>query len=252
MDDKTQVLTDILEELKEAGLDPAKYEERLKSLLAADEAVEDETEEETVTEDGDEEIEKPAEDEEPELVEEEAEEEVEAEDADDEEDQKALIEDALKACGYDSEDPALQKAFAEGVKYGETKEKEEPEKLDREHESEGEKKALGEDSAKIVKTVLKSLQKNLNDRFCAAKAVERSLGKVNALAYDNAGAIYRDALKQEGISARGLTDSECRAAYRAAMSVKNKTARRAIAQDSAPAKSDSAISSVLNKVNLGV
>ena len=52
--------------------------------------------------------------------------------------------DAMKAAGCDAEDPAEAKAFAEGVKYGEELEKNpvEREKLDREHESEGMKKAM--------------------------------------------------------------------------------------------------------------
>ena len=40
------------------------------------------------------------------------------------------------------EDTEESKAFAEGVEYGEEKEKEDPEKLDREHESEGEERYL--------------------------------------------------------------------------------------------------------------
>ena len=42
------------------------------------------------------------------------------------------------------EDTEEARAFAEGVEYGEEKEKEEPEKLDREHESEGEERYLEE------------------------------------------------------------------------------------------------------------
>lgn len=42
------------------------------------------------------------------------------------------------------EDTEESKAFAEGVEYGEEKEKEDPEKLDREHESEGEERYLEE------------------------------------------------------------------------------------------------------------
>lgn len=55
-----------------------------------------------------------------------------------------LHEDAMKAAGCDAESPEEVKAFAEGVKYGEELEKNpaEREKLDREHESEGMKKAM--------------------------------------------------------------------------------------------------------------
>lgn len=51
------------------------------------------------------------------------------------------IKDDSQATDEDTEE---SKAFAEGVKYGEEKEKEEPEKLDREHESEGEERYLEE------------------------------------------------------------------------------------------------------------
>lgn len=55
--------------------------------------------------------------------------------------------EAMDAAGCDSENEAEQKAFAEGVKYGEElmRNPEERKKIDSEHESEGEKKALGED-----------------------------------------------------------------------------------------------------------
>lgn len=57
------------------------------------------------------------------------------------------IVEAMDKCGLDAENPEFRKAFAEGVRYGESKEKEEPKKLDSEHESEGEKHAM--DSAQI-------------------------------------------------------------------------------------------------------
>ena len=54
------------------------------------------------------------------------------------------VKDAMVKAGCDAESPEEQKAFAEGVKYGEELEKNpaEREKLDREHESEGMKKAM--------------------------------------------------------------------------------------------------------------
>ncbi len=51
---------------------------------------------------------------------------------------------AMDTAGMDSESEEMQKAFAEGVKYGEKLEKSEPKKLDSEHESEGMKKAMDE------------------------------------------------------------------------------------------------------------
>lgn len=59
----------------------------------------------------------------------------------------AMDEEAKKAmdsCGLDADDPEISKAFAEGVKYGESLEKDpgEREKLDKEHEANGMKKAM--------------------------------------------------------------------------------------------------------------
>lgn len=60
--------------------------------------------------------------------------------AEDEEDHR----EAMDACGLDADDPLSAKSFAEGVKYGESLERnpEERKKLDSEHESEGMKRAM--------------------------------------------------------------------------------------------------------------
>jgi hypothetical protein len=68
---------------------------------------------------------------------------------------------AMDACGLDAEDPAESRAFAEGVKYGEEliRNPEERRKLDREHESEGERRELGKDEDKdaAIKRILASV-----------------------------------------------------------------------------------------------
>ena len=48
-------------------------------------------------------------------------------------------------------DPAFKAAFEMGVKYGEKREKADPTRIDRDHEREGEKRALGEDTIAKVK-----------------------------------------------------------------------------------------------------
>lgn len=53
--------------------------------------------------------------------------------------------------GVNLDEDEDNKEFAEGVEYGEEKEKEEPKKLDEEHESEGMKKAM--DSAEIIREI---------------------------------------------------------------------------------------------------
>lgn len=107
---------------------------------------------------------------------------------------------AMDACGLDAEDPAVQKAFAEGVKYGEHLEKnpEERKKLDSEHESEGMKTAM--DAAIVVKTAeyralnkMRSLQKAANE--------VRHLAYINdPLAFDSAEEIYKQALRLSKIA----------------------------------------------------
>ena len=71
------------------------------------------------------------------------------------------IKKAMDACGLDAEDPAESRAFAEGVKYGEERIRnpEERSKLDREHESEGERRELGKDEDKdaAIKRILASV-----------------------------------------------------------------------------------------------
>ena len=156
-----------------------------------------------------------------------------------------LISDGLKACGYDEEPEEFQKAFAEGVRYGEKKEKEEPEKLDREHESEGEKRALGEDSA------LKRIERRIASKFEAMEECEKSLGKVRFAAYDSAERVYLAALKQEGVKTAGISPAAARDVYRAFMAGKRVAKSRTLAQDSAP-KAESLLTAKLNQIQKGV
>ena len=58
--------------------------------------------------------------------------------------EKISVSELINACKK-NEDKEEEKDFAEGVDYGEEKEKEEPKKLDKEHESEGEKKHIEEE-----------------------------------------------------------------------------------------------------------
>lgn len=113
------------------------------------------------------------------------------------------VKAALDKCGMDAENEEFQKAFAEGVKYGEEKEKGEPAKLDSEHESEGEKKAM--DAAIKIARKAPSLaadaaishMRSLNN---AARSVRPLVGDiVDPLAFDSAEAIYGKALDLAGI-----------------------------------------------------
>lgn len=226
MEDK---LNEFLAKLEEAGIDKDEARAKIEEIINAKSEVKAEDEDlekkedletkEEISEDDDltdkEEIESEEDLGEDEDLEEESQEE-EKETLNFDEDQKH----GLDACGLDSEDPIVQKAFAEGVKYGEKKEKEEPKHLDSLHESEGEKRALGEDSiAKIVNAVKQSFA----NRYKAVEECKRTLGKVDAMAFDNAGAVYRKACNVLGLKTKGMTAKECRALYRGYMASNKST-----------------------------
>lgn len=232
---KDSALEIFVKKCVEAGLDPEKVKEDLDAVIAEAKTTEDEDlEEETVEE------EKVTEDEDDETAEDGCDRDL-TEDA----------EEALKECGLDADDPvirsAFQKGFAEGTKWGEKVEKKEPEKLDREHESEGEKRALGEDSAKKIARMVKQ---EIESKYNAIEEVRGSLGKVRVSAFDSAADVYAAALKAEGVNIKGFKKSECRNAYRALMTVQAKRARVS-AMDSAAKSSGSNMSKILSNVRVG-
>lgn len=102
---------------------------------------------------------------------------------------------AMDACGLDAENPESQKAFAEGVKYGETKEKEERKKLASEHESEG---AKAMDAAIIENRARKSAMTHMRALHQAAREVAPLVGEIDAFAFDSAGDIYAEACRLVG------------------------------------------------------
>lgn len=235
VENKEAIREELLKEIGDAGLDVEKFKEKLEIL-----AKPVETEDEDIIEE--ENLDKvDAEDED-------TEDKVDAEDAEEDKEEIALDADTAKACGLDAEDPNIQKAFAEGVKYGERMEKKEPKKLDSEHESEGEKKALAGDSAERIANLV---AKRFEAKYQAVEDVKRTLGNVRATAYDSAGDIYRAALKAEGVSTKGLNDNACRATYRAISAVKAKGAKH-MAMDSGAKVKNGALDSFFNKVNVGV
>ena len=113
------------------------------------------------------------------------------------------------ACGKDEEipvdeanldelmkDPKFKEAFEMGVRYGEKREKADPEKIDADHEREGELKALGEDSVKAIEKRITDKLRGIND---AAKKVRPLVGEIsNPFAFDSAEAVYKFALDKTG------------------------------------------------------
>lgn len=105
-----------------------------------------------------------------------------------------------------------KEAFAEGVDFGEKKEKEEPKKLDSEHESEGTKKAddkkdeMAKDSALVMDAdALRAegraqAMEDYKAREVARKAVRSIVGDVDVFAFDSADEIYKFACKEAGLN----------------------------------------------------
>ena len=262
MNEKEKALAEILEIVAGAGIDPEAFKQKLDAVINIkddSQTTDEDTEESKAFAEGVEYGEE-KEKEDPEKLDREHESEGEeryledkdeAEDEGDEEnDLTADAEEALKSCGLDADDPtvkaAFQQGFAEGVSYGEEKEKEEPKKLDSEHESEGEKKALGQDSAAKIGAIVRA---QVEAKFDAIQETSKSLGRVRVSAFDTAADVYRAALKAEGVNVKGLAKSECRAAYRALM-MGRQSAKRVAAMDAKPYKPD-ALSKMLNSIRVG-
>ena len=143
--------------------------------------------------------------------------------------EKALEKDeAEDACGKDEElpvdeenldelmkDPKFKEAFEMGVRYGERKEKADPERIDADHEREGMEKALGEDSMKKIHDIVMAKMRGMN---AAAKKVRPLVGEISdPFAFDSAEAIYKFALEKNGIAVKkypasayaGMVDIMC-------------------------------------------
>ena len=262
MNEKEKALAEILEIVAGAGIDPEAFKQKLDAVINIkddSQTTDEDTEESKAFAEGVEYGEE-KEKEDPEKLDREhesegeeryLEEKNEAEDeCDEENDLTADAEEALKSCGLDADDPtvraAFQQGFASGVSYGEEKEKDEPKKLDSEHESEGEKKALGQDSAAKIGAIVRA---QVEAKFDAIQETSKSLGRVRVSAFDTAADVYRAALKAEGVNVAGLAKRECRTAYRALM-MGRQSAKRVAAMDSKPHKPD-ALSKMLNSIRVG-
>ena len=218
-DEEPDAIAALVKDLTAAGLDPSKLpglEDRLKALAAP-----------TAT---DEECAKPAADEECASAEPAKDEETapEAKPAEDE-----AVTEGLKQCGLDGEDPAVQKAFAEGMKYASQGNTAEAPKAEAEAAAD---RAIRDATAKV------------EAKYAAIEECRRSLGKVRPMAYDCAGDVYRDAVKAEGISSKGMSDDVAMNVYRTAVAMKAKF--NGAAMDSKPkAQKPGRLSSILGNIN---
>ena len=221
-DEEPDAIAALVKDLTAAGLDPSKLpglEDRLKALAAPTAA--------------DEECAKPAADEEtaPAQAAEPATDEETAPEAKPAEDE--AVTEGLKQCGLDGEDPAVQKAFAEGMKYASQGNTAEAPKADAEAAAD---RAIRDATVKV------------EAKYAAIEECRRSLGKVRPMAYDCAGDVYRDAVKAEGISSKGMSDDVAMNVYRTAVAMKSKF--KGAAMDSKPkAQKPGRLSSILGNIN---
>ena len=86
-------------------------------------------------------------------------------------------------------------------------------------ELEAEEQKATDTALKVAKIVKADIER----RFNASREVRHILGDVNAMKYDSAAKIYRDALAKMGVNVKSLKDSECRAVFRAVSAVKVKS-----------------------------
>lgn len=175
--------------------------------------------------------------------------------------------DAMDKCGIDAENEEFQKAFAEGVKFGERKEKEEPGKLDREHESEGmqkfeehhgedqfagdarpkgsRKQPMGMDAAAIKAQAVKETRQHMQELFSAVNAVRPLVGSLEPMSFDSATAVYGHTLKTKGIDPSKYDKS----AWRGMVDIllrQQVSGFKPLAEDSAPVKFDGAFQNLKN------
>lgn len=219
-DEEPDAIAALVKDLTAAGLDPSKLpglEDRLKALAAPAPAEDEE--------------EKPAADEECAASAEPAKDEETASEAKPAEDE--AVTEGLKQCGLDGEDPAVQKAFAEGMKYASQGNTAEAPKADAEAAAD---RAIKEATDKV------------EAKYAAIEECRRSLGKVKPMAYDCAGSVYRDAVKAEGINPKGMSDDVARNVYRTVITMKSKF--KGAAMDSKPkAQKPGRLSSILGNIN---
>jgi hypothetical protein len=146
-----------------------------------------------------------------------------------------LIQDAIKACGLDSESPEVQKAFAEGVRYGE---KQDAKDEDVEKVEEKKEVITAQDTIQKVKQAIIAEQRAIEE--CAP-----ILGKIRLGAYDSASSIYQDALKKVGI--KGVARDHALSTFRGYMKGRSSSSK-GIAKDSAVDSKPTALTSLLNNV----
>ena len=135
----------------------------------------------------------------------------------------------LEKAGLDAENEEIVKAFIVGNHFGKKSETEATdedatdEDTTDEEVTEEEKETEEQKATDTALKVAKIVKADIERRFNASREVRHILGDVNAMKYDSAAKIYRDALAKMGVNVKSLKDSECRAVFRAVSAVKVKS-----------------------------
>ena len=207
----------LINELVKAGASEEEIKAKIDELTAdacEDEEVEVETEEVKTEEPDTEEVEE---------QEQEASDEEQTEQADDDD---LIIEEVkaeLEKAGLDAENEELVKAFIVGNHFAKSETEATDEDTTDEEATEEEKEAEEQKATDTALKVAKIVKADIERRFNAVNEVRHVLGDVNAMKYDSADKIYRDALSKMGVNVKSLKDSECRAVFRAVSAVKVKS-----------------------------
>lgn len=214
--DKEKLLQ-LINELVKAGASEEEIKAKIDELTAdacEDDEVEVETEEVKTEEPDTEEVEE---------QEQETSDEEQTEQADDDD---LIIEEVkaeLEKAGLDAENEELVKAFIVGNHFAKAETEATDEDTTDEEATEEEKEAEEQKATDTALKVAKIVKADIERRFNAVNEVRHILGDVNAMKYDSADKIYRDALAKMGVNVKSLKDSECRAVFRAVSAVKVKS-----------------------------
>ena len=213
--DKEKLLQ-LINELVKAGASEEEIKAKIDELTAdacEDDEVEVETEEVKTEEPDTDEVEE---------QEQEASDEEQTEQKDDDD---LIIEEVkaeLEKAGLDAENEEIVKAFIVGNHFAKA-ETEATDEDTTDEEAKDEEEAEEQKATDTALKVAKIVKADIERRFNAVREVRHVLGDVNAMKYDSADKIYRDALAKMGVNVKSLKDSECRAVFRAVSAVKVKS-----------------------------
>lgn len=140
-----------------------------------------------------------------------------------------VAKDALKACGFDEESDDFKHAFAQGLRYGQNRDDEPGD------DDDDDDPAVAQDAA----------IRALEAKFDAIEECRSIIGKVKAAAFDSAGSVYLEALRQLGAPMKGVTAKNAQAMYMGFVSGRKSAEKAAVAQDAKVDEAESGLAKVV-------